>query len=224
MHHVQLKLLPLNEYSGVDENDPIKFYNIPIIGKMYRRRIELCLEELIGGEKILEIGFGSGVSFLNLNDTYKEIYGLDLTADVNLVQKKFTEKNIRLNLENGNILSLPYPDNYFDSVLLISILEHLKTSDQDQAFKEIKRVLKPGGQVVYGVPIERPFMVMMFHMLGTDIRSYHFSTENDVCAAASRHLIPINIKKMTGPMGLFGDVYEIGHFEKKRESNSKQKL
>jgi len=219
MHHVQLKLLPLNEYSGVDENDPIKFYNIPIIGKMYRRRIELCLEELIGGEKILEIGFGSGVSFLNLNDTYKEIYGLDLTADVNLVQKKFTEKNIRLNLENGNILSLPYPDNYFDSVLLISILEHLKTSDQDQAFKEIKRVLKPGGQVVYGVPIERLFMVMMFHILGTDIRSHHFSTEKDVYAAAYRNLIPVNIKKMAGPMGLFGDVYEIGHFKKNRKSN-----
>ncbi len=214
MTNVQLKLLPISEYIGVDKKDPIKFYDLPVIGKMYRRRIELCLEELIGGEKILEIGFGSGVSFLNLNDTYKEIFGLDLTADVDLIQKKFAEKKVNLNLKNGNILSLPYPDNFFDSVLLISILEHLKTSDQDKAFKEIKRVLKQGGQVVYGVPIERPFMVMMFHLLGTDIRSHHFSTEKDVYIASSQHLIPINIKRMTGPLGLFGDVYEIGHFKK----------
>jgi ubiquinone/menaquinone biosynthesis C-methylase UbiE len=211
---IRLKLLPLTEYAGVDEYDPIKFYNLPVIGRMYQRRIELCLEELRGGGKILEIGFGSGVSFLNLHKLNYEIYGLDLTANTEMITKFFSAKNIDTHLKNGNILNLPYQDNAFDSILLISILEHLQPNDQNQAFKEIHRVLKPGGQIVYGVPVERPFMVFMFRLLGNDIRTQHFSTDNEVYQAAIQILSPVRIKKMFGPMRLFGEVYEVGHFMK----------
>lgn len=81
-------------------------------------------------------------------------------------------------LQNGNVLNMPYEDGYFDTVLLISILEHLKPEEQSQAFAEIKRVLKPGGQVVYGVPVERPLMVFLFRMLGHDIRQGTFLLKN----------------------------------------------
>jgi ubiquinone/menaquinone biosynthesis C-methylase UbiE len=212
--NTRLILLPLKEYLGVDEKDPIKFYNLPVIGRMYQQRIELCLAELKGGQSVLEIGFGSGVSFFNLHELYEEIYGLDLTADTQLITDFFKTKNISANLKNGNILSMPYPDNSFDSVLLISILEHLQPEDQLQAFSEITRVLKPGGQVVYGVPVERPFMVFMFRLLGTDIRTHHFSTEKDVYQAAKQVLKQVHIRKMFGPLNLFGQVYEVGHFSK----------
>jgi ubiquinone/menaquinone biosynthesis C-methylase UbiE len=211
---IRLELLPLSEYAGVDEKDPIKFYHFPVIGRLYRRRIELCLEELQEGHSVLEIGFGSGVSFLNLHRLYQEIFGLDLTADVQLITNFFNSMQIDTRLQNGNILDMPYPDDSFDSVLLISILEHLQPTDQDQAFKEIQRVLKPGGQVVYGVPVERPFMVLMFKLLGTDIRTHHYSTEKDVYQAANKNLDEVRIKKMYGPVGLFGQVYEVGHFKK----------
>lgn len=211
---VCLELLPLHEYAGVDEKDPIKYYNLPIIGHMYQRRIELCLEELSGGQSILEIGFGSGVSFLNLHKLYQEIYGLDLTADIQLITNFFKSKNIDVHLQNGNVLAMPYPDNSFDAILLVSILEHLQPADQFKAFEEIKRVLKPGGQVVYGVPVERPFMVFMFRLLGTDIRKHHYSTEKDVYQTALQFLKPVRIKKMSGPLKLFGSVYEVGQFQK----------
>lgn len=74
----KLKLLPYREYAGVDRNDPLRFYFWPVIGAMYRRRIELCLAECKGGQCILEVGFGSGVTFPNLAEIYEEIYGLDL--------------------------------------------------------------------------------------------------------------------------------------------------
>ena len=69
--HIHLKLLPLNRYIGVDRKDPIRFYRLPVIGRLYQRRIELCLEQLQGGDSILEIGFGSGVSFPNLAEMYR---------------------------------------------------------------------------------------------------------------------------------------------------------
>ncbi len=179
-----LKLMPASFYRGVNSDDPIRFYYYPIFGQMYRHRVELCLNECIGGEKVLEIGFGTGLAFLNLAEKYKEIHGIDLTADIIKVAIAFQEIGVTTYLKNGNILDLPYPDNTFDTVLLISILEHLQPGEQDQAFSEISRVLKPHGQVVYGVPVERPFMVTMFKLLGYDIRKAHFSTEKNVSDAA----------------------------------------
>jgi ubiquinone/menaquinone biosynthesis C-methylase UbiE len=211
---VKLELFPLKEYIGVNDKDPIKFYNLPVIGKMYRRRVELCLSELKGGESILEIGFGSGVSFFNLSRMYKQIHGLDLSADVQLISNYYKQKGINTNLLNGNVLNMPYEDNSVDAVLLISILEHLNPEDQMRAFMEIRRVLKHGGQVVYGVPVERPLMVWMFRLLGTDIRIHHFSTEKDVFQGASQFLQLTNIHKMFAPLRILGQVYEVGNFQK----------
>ena len=211
---IRLQLLPLQRYVGVDEKDPIKFYRLPIIGRMYQRRIELCLEQLTGGQSVLEVGFGSGVSFLNLSQLYQEIHGLDLTADVHQVSEMFAKLGIQTELRNGSVLEMPYPDQSFDSVLLISILEHLQPQEQIIAFREIWRVLKPRGQVVYGVPVERPLMVFLFRMLGTNIRQHHFSTEADVREAAQEVFGPGNITSMRGPLGLFGQVYEVGEYEK----------
>jgi len=207
-----LKLLRRDEYVGVNSLDPIRFYHWPIFGPMYRRRVELCLGECRGGDRILEIGFGTGLTFLNLHESYKEIHGLDLTADTAAVQAAFAARNINTDLRQGNVLEMPYENEYFDTVLLISILEHLKPEDQFKAFAEISRVLKPGGQVVYGVPIERPLMVFMFKMLGCDIRKEHFSTEKDVAAAADKTMQRVRVFQMHSRPNLFGPVYEVGHF------------
>ena len=210
----KLNLMPASFYQGVNSDDPIRYYYYPIFGIMYRRRVELCLNECTGGEKILEVGFGTGLAFLNLANNYDEVHGVDLTADITKVSTAFENIKIKTHLKNGDVLSLPYSDNIFDTVLLISILEHLQPGDQEQAFAEIKRVLKPGGQVVYGVPVERSFMVAMFKILGYDIRKAHFSTELDVSNTASMLFKKVRVIQMSSTPPFFGTVYEIGHFVK----------
>jgi len=212
----ELKLLPYREYAGVDRNDPLRFYFWPIIGRMYRRRIELCLTECTGGQRILEVGFGSGVTFQNLHENYEEIHGLDLNASVEDVTAVFRAKQIETHLQNGSVLSMPYEDDFFDTVLLVGVLEHLKPFEQTQAFREIRRVLKPGGQAIYGVPIERALMVLMFRLLGYKIREHHFSSEKDVFNAADSVLDKVRVVQMQSVPSLFGSVYEIGHFIKGR--------
>lgn len=209
-----LKLLPYKEYRGVRKEYSVIFYYLPMFGRMYRRRVELCLAECKGGDSILEVGFGSGLTFLNLNALYRNIYGLDLTCNVSEVKQVFVPLGIHPDLRNGNVLDMPYPDDQFDTVLLISILEHLKPEELNRALQEIKRILRPGGQLVYGVPVERPFMVAMFALLGYNIRKYHFSTEKDVSAAASKHFHQVRITPMKSTPAFFGNVYEIGHFIK----------
>ena len=211
----KLRLLPYREYAGVDRNDPLRFYFWPIIGTMFRRRIELCLAECSGGQRVLEVGFGAGVTFPNLAENYEEIYGLDLNASVEDVAAVFRKRQIETHLQNGSVLCMPYADDFFDTVLLVSILEHLRPTEQIQAFREIHRVLKPGGQAIYGVPIERRFMVSMFWLLGFDIRKHHFSTEKDVFSAANSVLRKERVVQMQSVPSFFGPVYEIGHFVKR---------
>ncbi|MBI9050457.1 MAG: class I SAM-dependent methyltransferase [Anaerolineaceae bacterium] len=209
-----LKLLPTIEYTGVNELDPIKYYRLPVFGKLYRSRVEHCLAECKGGQSILEIGFGTGLTFLNLQEQYEKIYGLDLTADVDAISELFSRHQVETDLKNGSVLDMPYEDNAFDTVLLISILEHLQPEEQEIAFKEMRRVLKPGGQVVYGVPIERPLMVFLFRVLGHDIRQEHFSTELNVSQAAKQLLDKVRIINIKGIPAFTGAVYQVGHFVK----------
>lgn len=209
-----LKLLPMNRYRGVNDYDPIRYYYWPVFGRMYRQRVEMALVECTGGQRVLEIGFGTGLAFLNLCDMYDEIHGLDLTADIAAVQSLYDELGVKTFLKQGDVLSMPYEDNYFDTVLLVSILEHLKPVALEQAFAEVKRVLKPGGQMVYGTPVEKPFMVFMFRLLGHNIRDEHFSTEKEIATAARKAFSSGKVLQMMSTPAVAGAVYEVGHFIK----------
>ncbi len=211
----KLKLLPAEKYKGVNQYDPIKYYYWPVFGKMYRQRVELALSECAGGERILEVGFGTGLAFPNLHDNYKEIHGIDLTADIRAVKSVFEPMGIPLYLKKGDVLDMPYyEDNFFDTVLMVSILEHLKPLELEQAFAEVKRVLKPCGQMVYGTPVEKPFMVFMFKMLGHDIRDEHFSTEKEIAAAAHKVFSKGKVIEMKSTPPIAGTVYTVGNFIK----------
>jgi ubiquinone/menaquinone biosynthesis C-methylase UbiE len=212
MTKVHLKLLPVSSYVGVNRDDPIRFYTFPGLGWFYRRRVEMCLEELTGGQHVLEIGFGSGVSFFNLHELYTEIHGLDLTTDIDRVAGFFRGKGIETSLQQGDVRRMPYTDGFFDSVLMISILEHLQPEDLHQVMVEVRRVLRPGGQLVYGAPVERPLMVTAFRLLATDIRGQHFSTEKDIAHQAGESFRRVRVRQLPGPLGLFGSLYEVGHF------------
>lgn len=205
-------MLPLDNYVKAGLTDPIMFYRLPLIGSLYKRRVELCLAQLTGGDRVLEVGFGSGVTFLNLARKYKEIHGLDSNADAEKVSKAFEKLDVRTFLRKGNALNMPYLDDYFDSVLLISVLEHLKPDLLGRVFKEIRRVIKKNGQLIYGVPVDRPLMKFFFRLLGYDINRLHFSTQTQIHASAQALLKKTGIVKMR-PFP-FGTIYEIGHFIK----------
>ncbi|MBI4099510.1 class I SAM-dependent methyltransferase [Candidatus Microgenomates bacterium] len=83
-----------------------------------------------------------------------KIYGIDLNA------REFSNKKI--NLVRGDIRQTSYPNNYFDEVVCISVLEHVGvagrySSDDDpkgdlKAMQEIRRVMKKGATLLLTVP------------------------------------------------------------------------
>jgi ubiquinone/menaquinone biosynthesis C-methylase UbiE len=210
----KLRLLPLDRYIRSDEDDPLPLYYLPFFGSLYRGRVELALNGLRPGLRVLEIGYGSGTSFLNLALLYQEIHGVDLHRRGQSVEQVFAREGIDVQLCTGNLLSLPYKDEFFDAVLCISILEHLKPAEQPPAMCEIERVLRPGGLFVYGVPAERPLMQFGFRLVGFDIRQHHFSTEQDVAQAAATRFRQVALEAYQPFGAMVGSLYEVGVFER----------
>jgi ubiquinone/menaquinone biosynthesis C-methylase UbiE len=50
----------------------------------------------------------------------------------------------------GNDGRLPYPDNYFDVVVSIEVIEHVE--DQFRFYAELQRIARPGGMVIVTTP------------------------------------------------------------------------
>ncbi len=51
----------------------------------------------------------------------------------------------------GEITALPHPDARFDLVAAFDVIEHV--TDDDQAFAELTRVLRPDGRLIFSVPL-----------------------------------------------------------------------
>jgi SAM-dependent methyltransferase len=183
---MDLQMLAAGEYSWTGEADPIRYYRLPLIGRLFQRRVARCIALLPPGKRVLELGYGSGVSFLNLAERYEEIHGIDLHNRASEVERSFSENGLTLKLRQGSIAKLPYEDGSFDAALAISIHEELPLHQQEAAFAEVYRVLRPGGCYVVGVPGVNVLMNAALYMLGCNIGKYHVSTEADVIATMRR--------------------------------------
>jgi len=180
---MELQMLAAHRYCRTSDSDPIRFYTLPLLGRLYRKRIARCLAMLPPGRRVLEIGYGSGVSFLSLGQKFDEIHGVDLHDRAGEVERTFARTGLKLRLRQGDITNLPFRDESVDAALAVSIHEHLPVDRQRTAFWEVHRVLRPGGAYVVGVPALNAMMAAAFRLLGFHIRDHHLSSERQVLAA-----------------------------------------
>jgi ubiquinone/menaquinone biosynthesis C-methylase UbiE len=105
------------------------------------------------GERVLEIGVGTGYYSLDLASWLQPGGTLELFD----LQQEFLDHVMRgagerglTNLvpTQGDATALPYADAAVDAVLLTAVLGEIP--DTDAALREIRRVLKPDGRLVVG--------------------------------------------------------------------------
>ena len=96
------------------------------------------------GDDVLEIGPGFGATTRVLAARLGRLSVLELDPDY--CQRMRAEFDGAVEVTEGDATRLPYPDGRFSAVLCFTMLHHIPTvAQQDEAFAEIARVLRPGG-------------------------------------------------------------------------------
>lgn len=74
---------------------------------------------------------------------------------------RFFSNKIGIDIQSGkgvdtvaSVYEIPFPDDHFDIVLCMSVLEHLE--NPPKAIEEMRRVLKPSGKIIVSVPFLFP--------------------------------------------------------------------
>ena len=114
------------------------------------REMTLDLAKIVPGEKILDVGCGTGTLTIAAKARAGgnvEIHGIDAAPEmIEVARRKATEQGADIDFQVGLIEDIPFPDNEFDLVLSSFMLHHLPNELQRGGFIEIHRVLRPGGR------------------------------------------------------------------------------
>ncbi len=105
-------------------------------------------------DTFLDIGFGGGLSFEIMENEHPDVkmHGLEISEKALKCSKykfKSAIKENKLELKEGSVHRIPYPDNHFDHIISINTVYFWQ--DVPDAFAEVRRVLKPGGTFVLSI-------------------------------------------------------------------------
>lgn len=106
--------------------------------------------ERFRGARVLEIGVGLGTDHRSLARGGAILSGIDLTPRcIELTARRFEQEGLQSDLQVMDAENMSFPDDSFDVVYSFGVLHH--TSSTERAFKEVRRVLRPGGLFVGGL-------------------------------------------------------------------------
>ncbi len=96
-------------------------------------------------KKMLEIGCGSGALSCRFARAGADITAVDITeAAVSLARENAEFQGLKIDIQQADAEHLEFLDDTFDYVFSWGVLHH--TNNMEQAFREVSRVLKPGGR------------------------------------------------------------------------------
>lgn len=163
-----------------------KYPNEPLVSFMVRN--------YKGGERILDLGCGSGRHMYYLAQNGFKAYGCDISQEaIKQAKSLLKEHNLPGVLEVASLEKLPFEDDFFDGLCCIGVLMYGTKAQIEQNAKEIYRVLKKGAKA---------FLILR------SIRDYrHFHAKQ-----LNRYEVIIDIKDETMP-GFCENGMRVYHFD-----------
>ena len=118
---------------------------------------------------VLDAGSGTGIVTLGFQDSGlrpRRTIALDLSGNSLKIAREQFEKEKKIDASKidsiqGNVLQLPFAEDVFDLVLTCGVLEYVSL---DEGLKELARVLRPGGKLVF-IPVKPSFVGSVLELL-----------------------------------------------------------
>jgi ubiquinone/menaquinone biosynthesis C-methylase UbiE len=126
------------------------------------------------GMRVLDAGCGRGEVLLACAKAGAEVAGIDYSESAVGLSRETLSDYPTADIRVGSITELPWPDESFDRIEYSDVIEHLDPPQMVPAFRELRRVLRPGGILLthtapnrlfrkYGWPATRPFVKLLGH-------------------------------------------------------------
>jgi ubiquinone/menaquinone biosynthesis C-methylase UbiE len=113
---------------------------------------EFVLGRVTAGERVLDLGCGTGRYLVPLAAAGARVTGMDLAeAMLSQARCKLEEAGLTAELRQGDLTDLPFPAGGFEVVVSTLTLMHLPLADRQRVFSEMARVLAPGGRILLSV-------------------------------------------------------------------------
>ncbi len=192
--------------------DWIRKYDAPGIGFVFRRRLVWAAKALPTRlDRVLEVGYGSGIFQYELATRTRCSVGLDIHPHGAEVRRKLEGDGVRPALLQGDGATLPFRNGSFDAVVILSALEFIP--DPAACLSECRRVLRSGGCLVCVMPRELRWADRVFRLLTRSDPESEFRGGRARVLAAVQQLH--GATRQRRPMGLpaFLAPYEVLRFD-----------
>lgn len=113
---------------------------------------EFC--QIQEGEKVLDAGCGNGDYTRLLLLRGAKVWAFDYAKEMVAATKARLEKD-GLKAEEvtvNSVVNIPYPDEMFDAVVCLAVIDHVPDEERLTAVAELARVLRPGGFLYINTP------------------------------------------------------------------------
>lgn len=148
---------------------------------------ELRLDaDAFAGERILEVGCGPLAPVVQFGDC--ERHGLDPLID-RYIAAGWPMYAFDVKLVSSGAESMPYPDAWFDSVISVNALDHV--DDFPAVAREIQRVLRPGGRLIFEIEEHEPTTTEPLSLNDEDVRAAF--SQCDMTIAAKRNAAELHV-------------------------------
>ena len=173
-----------------DNNEVFRYGPLSMLFKNLKQRLgKNSARSLTQDERILnylDFGCGSGESLMSVKEKHHDwiLYGLDNNE---YACKKAKEKGFGVFC--GDILKMEIPVNFFDTVNMGHVIEHL--SDPKKTLLKINTIMKPGSEIIISTPNYDSWVAQFF-------RTYWYDLD------APRHLFlytPITLERLLEDTG-----------------------
>ena len=172
-------------------------YKWPLINIIYRHRISYVLNLFnIKNKKVMDAGCGHGILLYNLSKRGASCTGFDYSDRyIKETKKNFKKLNVKnFKLIRGDLTKIHLPDNSFDIIFCLDVLEHIPSVEQ--AIKELKRVLKPNGRFIISAPTENMWYVIARTILRMKKPIDHYWTAKQIKDIISKELKITKVKSI----------------------------
>ena len=125
---------------------------VTVRDRTLKRRV-LARAAITGGERVLDVGCGTGTLAAAAARATPAVRVTGLDADPRILaqaRRRAADAGVDIEFDQGMSTALPYPDGSFDLVLSTLFFHHLADDAKRETATELVRVLRPGGRIVVG--------------------------------------------------------------------------